>query len=151
MAQVMSALGRIKGLKVSTTSNGKDKVTFRLAVRKSFVKEADKQQNKTHVFLPMIAMGPTATFIKNYFNEGDMIYVTNMEYQTYRTQNADSNTNYDDGHLFFVNSVAFAGGGSSGNAQGNKTNQTQQTSSQPDKKEVKESRPLNLDEDDLPF
>ena len=119
--QVMGVTGKIYGMKPGQTGNGKDKVSFRVGVRKQFVTDQDKQDGKTLSFLPMIAMGPTAKFIMDYFKDGDTISIGNMEYQTYRTQNAPNE--FDDAHIFKVNQAGFAGDGSGGGNGGNTGNQ----------------------------
>jgi single-stranded DNA-binding protein len=112
--QVMGVTGKIYNLKPGTSANGKAKVSFRLSVRKSFVTDQEKADNKTNVFMPMIAIGPTAEFITKYFKDGDFMCVGSMEYQTYRTNNAPNE--YDDAHIFKVDKVGFAGNNDSGGA-----------------------------------
>ena len=161
--QVMGVTGKIYGLKVDTTAKGKDKVTFRVGVRKQFVTDEDKQNGTTHYFLPMMAIGPTATFIKNYFKDGDVICIGSMEYQTYRTKNADPNSKFDDGHVFKVNAVGFPGDGN-GNGNGNRTTNRQSNYGntalqRPQRNTAPEPDPFSRDEDysyianddDLPF
>lgn len=160
--QVMGVTGKIYGLKVSQTASGKDKVTFRVAVRKQFVTDEDKQNNTTHYFLPMMAVGPTATFISKYFKDGDMISIGSMEYQTYRTKNADPNSKFDDAHVFKVNTVGFVGDGNgSGNGNANRAaNRQSNYGNTPPQRPTKNTAPdpfSNEDysyvanDDDLPF
>jgi single-stranded DNA-binding protein len=120
--QTMGVTGKIYGLKPGQTGNGKDKVSFRVGVRKQYVTDQDKQDGKTLTFIPMIAMGPTAKFIMDYFNDGDGIAVGSMEYQTYRTQNAPNE--FDDAHIFKVNQVGFVGDNSGGGNGGGNARQT---------------------------
>jgi single-stranded DNA-binding protein len=114
--QVMGVTGKIYGLKPGTTGNGKPKVSWRLSVRKSFVTDQEKTENKTNTFLPMIAMGPTAEFITKYFKDGDSMSVGSMEYQTYRTANAPNE--FDDAHIFKVDKVGFVGDNNAGGNTG---------------------------------
>lgn len=105
--QVMGVTGRIYGLKSAQTANGKDKVTFRIGVRKQYVSDQDKQDGKTMTFMPMIAMGPTAKFITTYFKEGDNIAIGSMEFQTFRSQNADPSNTFDDMYNFKIDKAGF--------------------------------------------
>jgi single-stranded DNA-binding protein len=114
--QVMGVTGKIYNLKPGTSANGKAKVSFRLSVRKSFITDQEKADNKTNVFMPMIAIGPTAEFITKYFKDGDFMCVGSMEYQTYRTSNAPNE--FDDAHIFKVDKVGFAGNNDNGNQGG---------------------------------
>lgn len=113
--QIMGVTGKIYNLKCSQTSNGKDKCTFRVSVRKQFVSDQDKQNNTTNVFIPCMAMGPTAKFISDYFKDGDFVAIGDMEYQTWKS---DSNQQYDDVHMFKVNKAGFCGGADAGNGGG---------------------------------
>lgn len=173
--QIMGVTGKIYGLKSGQTSNGKDKVSFRVGVRKQFVTDADKQNKTTMTFIPCMANGPTAKFINDFFNDGDSISVGSMEYQTYRSKNADPNNNFDDAHIFKVNSVGFVGDNSGGgnNAGGQQRqqsnnnqrqnsndggNQRQQQSNQRQNSNQRQTVPTdnNVDnsyiaDDDLPF
>jgi single-stranded DNA-binding protein len=119
--QVMGVTGRIYGLKSGQTANGKDKASFRVGIRKQFVTDQDKTDGKTLVFMPMMAMGPTAKFITDFFKDGDSIAIGAMEYQTYRTQNAPNE--FDDAHIFKVDKVGFVGDKSNDSGNGGGGNQ----------------------------
>ena len=165
--QVMGVTGKIYGMKPGQTGNGKDKVSFRIGVRKQFVTDQDKQDGKTMTFMPMIAMGPTAKFIMDYFNDGDAIAIGSMEYQTYRTQNAPNE--FDDAHIFKVNSVGFVsdgnGGGNNGGGQQRQNNGGNQRGNGGGNQRQQNQRPQNqrqtvpndnvdnsyAADDDLPF
>lgn len=122
--QTMGVTGKIYNLKhTAGQQQGKGRVTLRVSVRKEFVSDQDKQANKTNVFLPMIAYGPTAEFINQYFKDGDTICIKDMEYQTYRTQNAPNE--YDDAHIFKVNKVGFVPGANDNGQGGGQRNQNQ--------------------------
>lgn len=129
--QVMGVTGKIYGMKSGQTANGKDKVSFRVGVRKQFVTDQDKQNNTTMTFMPISAMGPTAGFITKHFKDGDMISLGDMEYQTYRSQNADPSNNFDDMHIFKVNRAGFVSDGNAGNGGNGAQRQQPQGNQQP--------------------
>lgn len=161
--QVMGVTGRIYGLKSGQTTNGKDKVTFRIGVRKEYVTDQDKQDKKTLVFMPMIAMGPTAKFISTYFNEGDNIAIGSMEYGTFRSQNAPNE--YDDMHSFKINKAGFVSDGQQGGgaqtqpqrqAPAPQTQQQNQYQAPPQQQQQQNFPPpaasgVYVSDDDLPF
>lgn len=124
--QIMGVTGKIYGMKPGQTANGKDRVSFRVGVRKRYVTDQDKQNNTTMTFLPIMIMGPTATFVIKHFKDGDMIALGDMEYQTYRSQNADPSNNFDDMHNFKANQAGFVSDGNGGNGGGQQRQQQQQ-------------------------
>lgn len=115
MSSATTAVGKIYGLK-SAGSGDKLKVTFRVGVRKRFVSEQDKQDNKTQTFYPCIAYGKTAEFINQYFEDKKAIHVLDMEFQTYRSNDAPDD--YDDKYIFKVNTVSFVPGTDDGEGGG---------------------------------
>ena len=122
--QTIGVTGKIFNMKIGQTSNQKDKVNFRLGVRKQFVTDADKQAGKTMTFMPIQIMGPTATFVSKYFKDGDMIALSDMEYRTFRTQNAPNE--FDDAHSFNAGKAGFVGDASGSNNNGGQQQQRQQ-------------------------
>lgn len=131
--QTMGVVGKIYNLK-DQSANGKERVMFKVSVRKEWVSDQDKQDKKTQTFVPIAANGPTAKFILDFFKDGDTICIKDMEYQTYRTKNADPNNNFDDGHIFKANKVGFVPGANQDGDQGqgqsrgnNNNNQRQQS------------------------
>jgi single-strand DNA-binding protein len=85
----------------------KQKATFRLAVRKRFVKEGELDAD----FLTCIAWNATAKFVNQYFKKGDGIAVqTEYHVRKYNHNNVDR-----EAHEFVVNTVDFAGTKNNGN------------------------------------
>lgn len=104
--QNISFVGKVYNLKSEEDKKGNvTRVNFRLAVRKKFVSDEDKKDNKYNVFVPFVAFGKTAELIDDHIKDGNVIGVSNCEYSTFEFENKDGDTVY--GHNFKVGNLEF--------------------------------------------
>lgn len=121
--QSISFVGKMYGKK-ATGSGDKMRLNFRLAVRKQYVSEDDKKNNKVNVFVPFVAFGKLAELLDQYIEDGQGVALHNCEYTTFEWED-DGETQY--GHNFKAGGMSFLptsgdedGGGSSRKSSGSK-------------------------------
>jgi single-stranded DNA-binding protein len=90
--------------KKATGKGDKMRLNFNLAVRKKYVSEEDKKNNKVNVFVPFVAFGKLAELIDQYIDEGRGVALSNCEYTTYTFED-DGETKY--GHNFKAGGMDF--------------------------------------------
>lgn len=153
--QNISFVGKIYGLE-SDGKKGKDgfKVKFRLSVRKRWVSDEDKKNGRTQTFVPCVAFGKTAELIDEYFQDGSIIGVRDLEYSTWES---DSNGSKQYFHNFKVGGIDFiptedggqGGGGSksSSKSSGSSKRRRDEDEDEDDSRSSRRSR-RSRDEDD---
>lgn len=87
----------------STFGDNKTKVTFRVAVRKRFVKDGEQDSD----FFTFTAFNATADFIAKYFHKGSPILIVTAEVHNNNYTKEDGTKVY--GTQFIVNDVEFFG------------------------------------------
>lgn len=111
--QNLSFVGKVYNLKSEEDKKGDvTRVNLRLAVRKKYVSDEDKKENKYNVFVPFVAFGKTAELIDAHIKDGDIIGFSNCEYSTFEFKK-DGDTVY--GHNFKVGELNFIPGANSSN------------------------------------
>lgn len=151
--QSLGVTGLIYGLKFANENDDKKiRATFRVGVRKRYVSDQDKQNKTTQTFMPMVAYGATAKFIKDWFTDGKPISIGDMEYFTFKS---DQNNKYDDGHMFKVLQVGFVPGTGDGDNGSNGGGQRSSNQRSSNTRNTRPSQPADqvpdIDGDNLPF
>ena len=96
-------MGRITNdLELKTTPNGKEVISFNIAVDRDFQQNGQKETD----FFPVVAWGATAGFISRYFSKGKLI-VIDGRLQVRSWTNKDGEERYTTEVL--ANAVYFAG------------------------------------------
>lgn len=125
--QNISFVGKIYNMKTEEDKKGNvSRVNLRLAVRKKYVSDEDKKDNKYNVFVPFVVFGKTAELLDQYFKDGDIVGFSNCEYSTFEFENKDGDTVY--GHNFKVGELNFMPGGNSSEDDDKKSKKTKSKS-----------------------
>lgn len=139
--QLCAFVGKIYSKKYTDGKN--PRLAFRLAVRKSYVSEDDRENGRVNEFVPCVAFGPLAERINEFFAEGDPICI-HAEYQTFTYTDDDGDEQRS--HNFKVNSFFFPP--TNGNGNGKRDRDEDEDRKIKKKKKLKKAKKRYEEEDD---
>lgn len=128
-------IGRLVRDPQSKNKNGKESVSFTIAVDRDFKRPGAQYADADFPYF--IAQGQQAEFVKRYFKKGDMIRI-NGSYRQYKPEGSNESK-----HFFHVNRANFVPGA-------RRKNDSIETSEAPPENQDYGNVP-DLSDDDLPF
>ena len=104
MLNIVSIMGRlVADPELSTTTNGTNVCTFRIACERSYTQKGQQRQAD---FVDIVAWGKTAEFICKFFQKGSLIAVEgSLQTRNYKDKNGNNRTAVE----VVANNISFAG------------------------------------------